>query len=486
MTASEPQLATADILTQLNETLAKQKQSYVAEGAVSAEMRIDRLERALDILVRHAERISEALNADFVCRPRQINMMTDVAGSIDCMKHAKKNLGRWMKAESRPSKFPLGLLGSRSRIEYQPKGVVGVIAPWNFPIAMVFEPLASILAAGNRAMVKPSEFTPATANLLAEIMAEAFDTAEVSVVTGGPDVGQAFSSLAFDHMIFTGATSIAKHIMAAAAKNLVPVTLELGGKSPTVISRSADLAKSMERIMTGKCLNAGQICIAPDYLMVPEESLDDVISLAQSMVAQMDPTLLENPQYTAVINQRHHDRMLGYIADAEHRGLQVIPINPADESFDTSTSMKLPPTLVINPDDEATCMQEEMFGPVLPIKTYRSCDDTIDYINSHPRPLAAYYFGTDATEENTFLKRTTSGGVCINDVMFHMLQKDLPFGGVGPSGMGAYHGIEGFKTFSHAKSVYKQTLSFNVSKLGGFLPPYGEATEKAINQQVKR
>ena len=228
MTASEPQLTTADVLTQLNATLNSQKQSYLAEGAVSAEVRMDRLDRALDILVRHAERISEAMNADFVCRPRQINMMTDVAGSIDCIKHNKKHLKRWMKSESRPSKFPLGLLGSRSKIEYQPKGVVGIIAPWNFPVAMVFEPLASILAAGNRAMIKPSEFTPQTANLLAEIIAEAFDPDEVTVITGGPDVGQAFSSLPFDHMIFTGATSIAKHIMAAAAKNLVPVTLELG------------------------------------------------------------------------------------------------------------------------------------------------------------------------------------------------------------------------------------------------------------------
>ena len=218
-----------DVLTQLNATLNSQKQSYLAEGAVSAEVRMDRLDRALDILVRHAERISEAMNADFVCRPRQINMMTDVAGSIDCIKHNKKHLKRWMKSESRPSKFPLGLLGSRSKIEYQPKGVVGIIAPWNFPVAMVFEPLASILAAGNRAMIKPSEFTPQTANLLAEIIAEAFDPDEVTVITGGPDVGQAFSSLPFDHMIFTGATSIAKHIMAAAAKNLVPVTLELGG-----------------------------------------------------------------------------------------------------------------------------------------------------------------------------------------------------------------------------------------------------------------
>ncbi|MDA9368109.1 coniferyl aldehyde dehydrogenase [Paraglaciecola sp.] len=486
MTASEPQFASAELLTQLNDTLARQKKSYLDEGEVTAEARIDRINRAIDALVRNAERISEAMNADFGCRPRQVNLMTDVSGSIGCLKHSRKHLKRWMRAESRPSMFPLGLLGSRSKIEYQPKGVVGVIAPWNFPLGMVFEPLANILAAGNRAMIKPSEFTPETAAVIKALVSESFDATELAVITGGPEVGQAFSSLPYDHMIFTGATSVAKHIMAAAAKNLVPVTLELGGKSPTVISRSADLEQTMERIMSGKCLNAGQVCIAPDYLMVPEESLDQVVALAQKSVAQMYPTLLANPQFTAVINQRHHDRLSGYLADAEARGAQIIPINPADESFETSQSLKMPPTLVIEPDNDALCMQEEMFGPILPIKTYRNFDDAIDFINSQPRPLAAYYFGTNATEESNFLKRTTSGGACVNDVMFHMLQKDLPFGGVGPSGMGAYHGIEGFKTFSHAKGVYRQTRSFNVSKLGGFLPPYGDASEKAIKAQVKR
>ncbi len=486
MTASEPQLASADLLANLTDTLACQKQSYLDEGEVTADVRIDRINRAIDSLVRHAERISEAMNADFGCRPRQVNLMTDVSGSIGCLKHSRQHLKRWMRAESRPSMFPLGLLGSRSKIEYQPKGVVGVIAPWNFPLGMVFEPLANILAAGNRAMIKPSEFTPETAAVIKALVSESFDPTELAVFTGGPEVGQAFASLPYDHMIFTGATSIAKHIMAAAAKNLVPVTLELGGKSPTVISRSANLEQAMERIMSGKCLNAGQVCIAPDYLMVPEESLDEVVVLAKKIVAQMYPTLLDNPQFTSVINQRHHDRLSGYLADAESRGAQIIPINPANESFETSLSLKMPPTLVIEPDNEALCMQEEMFGPILPIKTYRNFDDTIDFINSQPRPLAAYYFGTDVTEESNFLKRTTSGGACVNDVMFHMLQKDLPFGGVGPSGMGAYHGIEGFKTFSHAKGVYRQTRSFNVSKLGGFLPPYGDASEKAIKAQVKR
>ena len=281
MTAQEPHLTAPHLFAHLDSTLAAQRTSYLAEGEVTAEVRIDRINRAIDALVRHAERISGAMDADFVCRPRQVNLMTDVSGSIGCLKHSRKHLKRWMRSESRPSMFPLGLLGSRSSIEYQPKGVVGVIAPWNFPLGMVFEPLANILAAGNRAMIKPSEFTPATASVIQELVAEAFDPTELTVVTGGPDVGQAFTALPFDHMIFTGATSIAKHIMAAAAKNLVPVTLELGGKSPTVISRSADLHQAIERIMAGKCLNAGQVCIAPDYLMVPEESLNEIITLIQ-------------------------------------------------------------------------------------------------------------------------------------------------------------------------------------------------------------
>ena len=486
MNAPEPHPISSDAEETMRETLALQRASYLVEGEVSAATRIDRIQRTIEVLVQNAEKISEAMNADFGCRPRQVNLMTDVTGSLENLKHARKHLKQWMKPEKRPSIFPLGLLGGRSSIQYQPKGVVGVIAPWNFPLGMVFEPLANILAAGNRAMIKPSEFTPATASVIQELVAEAFDPTELTVVTGGPDVGQAFTALPFDHMIFTGATSIAKHIMAAAAKNLVPVTLELGGKSPTVISRSADLHQAIERIMAGKCLNAGQVCIAPDYLMVPEESLNEIITLIQDSVAAMYPTLLDNPQYTAVINQRHYDRLTGYLSDAEDRGHDTIAINPANEAFELDGSLKMPPTLVINPDDAALCMQDEMFGPVLPIKTYRSFDDTIDYINSHPRPLAAYYFGTNAAEEKNFLKRTTSGGACVHDVMFHMLQKDLPFGGVGPSGMGAYHGIEGFKTFSHAKAVFRQTRAFNVAKLGGFLPPYGEASEKAIKAQVKR
>ncbi|MDP4788617.1 MAG: coniferyl aldehyde dehydrogenase, partial [Haliea sp.] len=391
-----------------------------------------------------------------------------------------------MKPQKRPTMFPLNLLGGRSRIEYQPLGVVGVISPWNFPVNLTFGPLAGILAAGNRALIKPSEFTPATSEVMAEMVAEAWDEKEVALFTGGPEVGQAFSGLPFDHLLFTGATSVARHIMAAAARNLVPVTLELGGKSPVILSRSADIDKRLERIMVGKTLNAGQICLAPDYLMVPEEKLEAVIAAAQKAVSAMYPTILDNPQYTAVVNQRHFERLQGYLQEAQERGTRTVVINPAGEDFQAREgNRKIPPTLISQPADDLKVMQEELFGPLLPIRTYQDFNETIDYVNANPRPLAAYYFGEDKAEEEAVLTRTTSGGACVNDVIMHIMQEELPFGGVGPSGMGAYHGEEGFRTFSHAKSVYRQANA-NVGKLGGMLPPYGKATEKTISMQVKK
>lgn len=485
MNAPQANPINTDTEEKMLELLRLQRESYLAEGEVSAETRIDRLDRTIDVLVANAERISDAMNSDFGCRPRQVNLMTDVTGSLENLKHAKKHLRKWMKAEKRPSMFPLGLLGGRSSIQYQPKGVVGVIAPWNFPLGMVFEPLAGVIAAGNRAMIKPSEFTPATSGVIAEMVSKTFDPAEIAVVTGGPEVGQAFSSLAFDHMVFTGATSVARHIMAAASKNLVPVTLELGGKSPTIISETADLREAIERTMVGKMLNAGQVCIAPDYVMLPEGKINEAVAIAKDVIAEMYPTLLENEQYTAMLNDRHFQRMQKNIDDATERGAEVVAINPANEDFSVNPTQKIPPTLILNPDDEALCMQDEIFGPLLPLKTYSKFEDAIAYINARPRPLAAYYFGKDGAEEHRFLTGTTSGGACVNDVMFHMLQKDLPFGGVGPSGMGSYHGIEGFKAFSHAKSVYKQPGKIPVTKLAGFMPPYGDASEKSIKQKVK-
>jgi len=486
MNAPENIPVDGDIETQMQAVLEAQRADYLNEGVVSAETRIDRIDRGIDALIKYQSQLVEALNTDFSCRPREVSLLTDVGAGMAPMKHARKHLRKWMKTEKRSTIFPLNLLGGRSRIEYQPLGVVGVIAPWNFPVNMVFSPLAQVLAAGNRAMIKPSEFTPATSAVIADMVKEAYNTNEVAVFPGGPEVGQAFSGLAFDHMIFTGATSIARHIMAAAARNLVPVTLELGGKSPVIISRSADIQKTLGRVMVGKTLNAGQICLAPDYLLVPEEKLNEVIDAAQQAVSSMYPTLLDNDQYTSMINERHFQRLNGYLAEAEERGQKVIPINPAGEDFSQQQGThKIPPTLIPEPADDLKMMEEELFGPLLPIRTYQNFEETIDYINSKPRPLAAYYFGSDKQEETAVLQRTTSGGVCINDVIMHVMQEELPFGGVGPSGMGAYHGFKGFQTFSHAKSVYRQA-NINVAKLGGMLPPYSKTTESTIKMQLKK
>ena len=485
MNAPEQLTPQADIEEQMQATLQLQRDAYLKEGIVTAETRIDRMQRAVDAMIKHQDRAVEALNSDFSCRPREITLLTDLGAGIAPMKHAIKHVRKWMKPVKRPTTFPFNLIGGRSRIEYQPLGVVGVIAPWNFPINMVFAPLAQVLAAGNRAMIKPSEFTPATSEVISDMITEAFAPEEISVFTGGAEVGQAFSSLPFDHMIFTGATSIARHILTAAAKNLVPVTLELGGKSPVVVSRSADIEKTLSRIMMGKTMNAGQICLAPDYLLVPEEKLHEVIAAAQSAVEEMFPTLLNNPQYTSVINERHFQRLNGYLAEAAERGQKIIPINPANEDFDNQQgTFKIPPTLIPEPAEDLKMLEEELFGPLLPIRTYKNFDETIDYINSKPRPLAAYYFGEDKTEEEALTRRTTSGGMCINDVVMHVAQEELPFGGVGPSGMGSYHGYEGFKTFSHAKSIYSQSR-LDVAKLGGLKPPFGKSTESTIKMQLK-
>ena len=473
------------ITANMMKTLKIQRADYLNEGHVSAEVRIDRMRRGMEAIHKHQDSIVEALNSDFSCRPRQISMLIDVSASMMPLKSAIKQVRRWMKPEKRKTMFPLNLLGGKSRIEYQPMGVVGVISPWNFPVNLTFGPLADILAAGNRAIIKPSEFTPATSEVMAEIVKEAWDEKEVAVFTGGPEVGAAFSALPFDHMLFTGATTVARHIMAAAAKNLVPVTLELGGKSPVLISRSADIKQAVGRIMLGKTMNAGQICLAPDYLMVPEEKVDEIIAEIRIAVAAMYPTMVGNPEYTSVINERHYQRLNETLEDAAAKGGEVISTAPAGEDFaNQNGTRKIAPTLVKKTTEDMRIMEEEIFGPLLPIKTYKGFDETIRYVNSKPRPLALYYFGKDGKEERDVLDGTTSGGVCVNDVIMHIMQEDLPFGGVGPAGMGSYHGHEGFKNFSHAKSIYKQS-GVNVAKLGGILPPYGAATEKTINMQTK-
>jgi coniferyl-aldehyde dehydrogenase len=469
----------------MRDVLAAQKAAHLRVGAPSAELRMERIERCIQLLIRHEGDIVAALNADFGNRPAAVSGITDVAGSLGPLQYAKANLKKWMRPEKRKTTPALlGMLGAKAEIQYQPKGVVGIISPWNFPVNLTFAPLAGVLAAGNRAMIKPSEFTPATSDLMARMFAEAFTEEEIAVFPGGPEVGQAFAGLAFDHLVFTGATSIARHVMRAAAENLTPLTLELGGKSPVILGRSADYATAAARVMAGKTLNAGQICLAPDYVLAPADKLDLFVAEARASVTSMFPSIKDNPDYTAVIADRHFDRIQGYIADAKAKGAEIVEINPGFEDFSQQQYRKIPPTLILNPTDDMAVMQDEIFGPVLPVKTYAKVTDAIDYVNAHDRPLGLYYFGADAAEEAEVLARTTSGGVTVNDVIFHVAQEDLPFGGVGPSGMGSYHGADGFREFSHRKSIYKQ-LKNDLGPMKALRPPYGDAVRKYLEGALK-
>ncbi|HAU21519.1 MAG TPA: coniferyl aldehyde dehydrogenase, partial [Erythrobacter sp.] len=390
----------------------------------------------------------------------------------------------WARTQKRKVQVPLGLLGAKAELRYEPKGVVGILSPWNFPVNLAFGPLIQIFAAGNRAMIKPSEFTERTSLLMSELVAEYFTPDELAVITGGPEVAATFSSLPFDHLVFTGSTATGRRVMEAAAANLVPVTLELGGKSPVFMGKSADFAKAGERIALGKMMNAGQICLAPDYMYVPEEKEDEAIEGVSKGVHNMYPTLLENDDYASIVSDRHFERLQGLVEDARDKGAEVIEVNPGGEDFSNANQRKMPLTILRNVNEGMQAMQEEIFGPVLPVKTYSQIDEAIDYVNERDRPLGLYYFGENKGEQEQVLTRTISGGVTTNDVIFHISMEDLPFGGVGPSGMGSYHAVEGFREFSHARAVYHQP-KIDIAKLGGFKPPYGKATEKAVKTMME-
>ncbi len=473
-------------INDMRATLDRQRQLCTTEGAVSAELRIDRLNRAIDLIFDNRDIIVDTLGQDFGHRSSHQSLMSDIYATIECLKHSKKHLKKWMKAEKRKAPFPMNLLGAKARVEFQPKGVVGIIGTWNFPLNTVFSPLAGVLAAGNRAMIKCSEVTPKTGELLATLTPKYFSNDEIAVFNGGPEVGAQFSALPFDHIIFTGATSIARHILRAAADNLTPVTLELGGKSPVILSKSYPIQDAVERIFGGKILNVGQVCLSPDYVFVPEDQLEAFTQAASAYITSMFPTLRDNPDYTSVVNERHYQRLQSYLADAREKGGDVREINPANEDFSQQQgTFKIPLTLVVNPSDDMLVMQEELFGPVICIKTYRQVEECIDYVNARPRPLALYYFGKDQAEQQHILDHTVSGAVTINDVIFHVSCEDLPFGGIGPSGMGNYHGADGFKTFSHAKAIYKQS-NINFQKLGGMVPPYGEKADKTLKAMIRK
>ena len=480
--AAAPRPADDALASRMRDVLARQRAAFLAEGTPSAEVRIERIERVIALLLENRTRICEAVAADFSWRSHDQTMLSDVLLSLASLRHARRHVRRWMRPRRHRAEFGLGWLGARAMVRYQPLGSVGIIVPWNFPVGIALAPLAEVLAAGNRAMIKLSEFTPVTARLLIDLIAERFADIEIAAFVGDARVGAAFAGLQLDHIVFTGSPRVARHVMRAAAENLTPLTLELGGKSPTIVGKGADLARAASRIWGGKAINGGQACIAPDYVLVHESDRERLIECMVGALTKMFASLRDNPDYTAQVTPAQHARVRGYVRDARDRGVRLVEFNPARESFDSGTR-KIPPTLLIDPPDDALVMREEIFGPLLPILSYRDVDEALAYVNARPRALALYYFGDDEREAERVLAATSSGGACVNEVMQHVFQGALPFGGCGNSGFGRYRGGEGFKAFSLVRPVY---VAPRVDALAVLRPPYGRAFRSVVEFLLRR
>jgi len=454
--------------------LEQQKRACMAAPEVPWVQREDRLKRLARIVETNAAKIAEAISSDFGHRSAHETDLLEVFPSLSGIAHCLSHGEKWMRGERRAT--GKWFLPGSSRVTPQPLGVAGIIVPWNYPLYLAVGPLAAALTAGNRAMLKLSEITPAFGALFEELCGKAFPVEEIAVVNGDASVGVEFSKLPFDHLLFTGSTSVGKHVMRAAADNLTPVTLELGGKSPAIVAPGYSIKRAARRILLGKCLNAGQTCIAPDYVLVPLGSEDAFIAAARACVRKMYPDILRTPDYSSIVSERHYQRITGYLEDATGQGA-VAQSLAANGELPNAASRRIPPIALTRVKDSMRLMQDEIFGPLLPIVGYETIDDAIAYVNARPRPLALYLFDDDNARIDSVLARTTAGGVTINDTLLHIAQESLPFGGVGPSGMGAYHGYEGFLAFSKMKPVFRQSR-FNGVAL--FNPPYGPRTAKMI------
>lgn len=454
-----------------NFLLARQRGAFLHEGAPTLAQRRADLHKLKTALLARQDEICQALKADFGHRSTHETTIMELMPLVQGINYLQRNLRRWMRPQKRH--VPLHFQPASARIEYQPLGVIGIMVPWNYPVSLALMPLATALAAGNRAMLKPSEYTPATTRLLQTMLAEIYPVEQVAVVTGDATVGEAFSGLDFDHLVFTGSTAVGKAVMRAASEHLVPVTLELGGKSPAIVEQGHDLERSAGSIAYGKLANAGQTCIAPDYALVHEDALEAFVQAYDKAVRTLYPEGPSSVNYTAIVNERHFGRIKALLDDARARGARVneVGVRPEDARQRPHT---LAPTLVLGATGEMKIMQDEIFGPVLPVIPYRTLDEAIAYINAHPRPLALYYFGFDRARQRQVLDRTTSGNVTLNDTLLHFAQDDLPFGGVGPSGIGAYHGIEGFRALSHAKGIFQQS---RINFTGLLRPPFGKVAD---------
>jgi coniferyl-aldehyde dehydrogenase len=455
----------------LDAVLARQRAAFGAAPFPTAAQRQATLKRLENLVKASQGRIADAIGADFGNRSRAETILSEIMPTVAACAHARKHLAGWMRPKRRS--VGMNFKPAKNWVEYQPVGVVGVVAPWNYPIFLTLGPLVDILAAGNRCMIKPSELTPATSTLLETLMGEIFSPDEVAVLQGDVSVGRAFCALPFDHLVFTGSTNVGREVMRAAAANLVPVTLELGGKSPVIVAPDFDVAKAAKSVAVGKFFNAGQTCIAPDYVLAPADKAEAFASGVLAEAESMFPALNGNPDYTAIISDRHHARLGELVAEAEAGGATVL------RHMDTPSGnvRHFAPTVVLDPPLDGRLMQEEIFGPVLPVVRVADVDAAICFVNARPRPLALYAYTRDADTERKILDRTISGGVTINGTLLHVGQEDLPFGGAGPSGMGAYHAHEGFLEFSHARGIHKPGFFSGFEFLK---PPHGRTTRLAL------
>jgi coniferyl-aldehyde dehydrogenase len=461
--------ATTDSSTEqgLRRLFDAQAEAFLSAPYPEAAQRRADLKALRNQVRRYQDRMVAAMSADFGFRAPAESKMLDLLGSVLEINHALSHLGRWMKPSRRSSE--LLFMSNSLTVSYQPKGVVGVIVPWNFPVYLALGPLAAALAAGNRVMMKMSEFTPATNAVMRQMLGEIFGPEKVAVIGEELVDPTSFTALPFNHVVFTGSPAVGKLVMGAAARHLTPVTLELGGKSPALLTRGYSVTEAATRIAHGKATNSGQVCISPDYALVPRESVDAFAAAAEAAFRGFYGEAADSHDYTSVINERHHARLLALLDDARAKGARVIVCGRV------GADRKLPLHIVVGCTPDMAVMKEEIFGPILPVQAYDTLDSAIAYIAAGPRPLALYCFGHDQAERREVLRRTHSGGVTINDWGWHAINHDAPFGGVGNSGMGSYHGEEGFRELSHAKTVFKRHRWFPI---GLFYPPFGNIVQR--------
>ncbi len=465
--------------TLIQEIFEKQKKNSLSQREEKIQKRLIRLKKLQHWIEKNRESIKHAVHQDFG-KPKTEVDVSEVYPVISELKHASSNLKTWAKAKKVDA--PLAYIGSSSKITYEPKGVCLIISPWNYPFNLAISPLVSALAAGNTAILKPSEMTPHTSELIEKMIGELFSDEEVFVFQGGVDISQELLALPFDHIFFTGSPAVGKIVMSSAAKNLASVTLELGGKSPVIVDKTANIKDAAEKIAWGKFLNNGQTCLAPDYLLVHKtiqsEFTDQLINYTQLLFDNQLKGFEKSPDYGRIVNEKHFNRLNEIIKDAvKHNGnIEMGGTSNADTNF-------IPPTIISNVSPSSRIMEEEIFGPVLPIITFDELEDTINLINSKPKPLALYYFGGSNKNREAVLKQTSSGGVCINDCVLHFGQHNLPFGGVNNSGMGRTHGKYGFESFSNIKPVLKQRVGFTTTKT--IYPPYSKAVATLIDKMIR-